>query len=202
MSETKKSEGIGRLILVLGLITFVCALLLGIVNQVTEPLIEQNKINTRNAAMEELIPGAEFEDMKTNLSAEQVADAGVTLPAGRTAAAISGVYKATVDGQEAGYCVQVNPKGFGGALTIIVGVRNDGTIAGIKVTGHAETPGLGAKAQTDSAWVAQYQGAAADGQLMVSKDGGTINAITGATITSRAVTDGVNTAAAYIATLG
>ena len=43
---------------------------------------------------------------------------------------------------------------------------------------------------------------AADGQLQVTKDGGTINAITGATITSRAVTDGVNTAAAYVATLG
>ena len=53
MSETKKSEGIGRLIVVLGLITFVCALLLGVVNQVTAPLIEQNDINTRNAAMED-----------------------------------------------------------------------------------------------------------------------------------------------------
>ena len=51
MSETKKGEGIGRLIVVLGLITFVCALLLGVVNQVTAPLIEQNDINTRNAAM-------------------------------------------------------------------------------------------------------------------------------------------------------
>ena len=202
MSETKKSEGIGRLILVLGLITFVCALLLGVVNQVTAPLIEQNEINTRNAAMEEIIPDAEFEDLGTVLSAEEVAAAGVTLPAGRPVAAISGVYKATADGQDAGYCVQVNPKGFGGVLTLIVGVGTDGTIAGIKVTGHAETPGLGAKAQTDSAWVAQYQGAVADGQLMVTKDGGTINAITGATITSRAVTDGVNTAAAYIATLG
>ncbi|WP_337764251.1 FMN-binding protein [Butyricicoccus sp.] len=48
----------------------------------------------------------------------------------------------------------------------------------------------------------QYAGQAADGQLQVTKDGGTINAITGATITSRAVTDGVNTAAAYVATLG
>lgn len=202
MSEPKKSEGIGRLILVLGVITFVCALLLGAVNQMTAPRIEQNTINTRNNAMEELIPGATFEDMNIVLSAEEVAAAGVSLPAGRTAAAISGVYKASVDGQEAGYCAQVNPKGFGGALTIIVGVRADGTIAGIKVTGHAETPGLGAKAQSDSAWVAQYQGAPADGQLMVDKDGGTISAITGATITSRAVIDGVNTAAAYIATLG
>lgn len=201
MSETKK-EGIGRLIVVLGLITFVCALLLGFVNQVTAPLIEQNEIDTRNAAMEEIIPGATFEDLNTVLSAEEVAAAGVTLPAGRTAAAISGVYKATVDGQDGGYCVQVNPKGFGGELTLIVGISADGTVAGAKVTAHGETPGLGAKAQTDSEWITQYKGQPADGQLQVTKDGGTINAITGSTITSRAVTDGVNTAAAYVATLG
>lgn len=202
MSETKKGEGIGRLIVVLGLITFVCALLLGVVNQVTAPLIEQNDINTRNAAMEEIIPGAEFEDLGVVLSAEDVAAAGVTLPAGRSAAAISGVYKATVDGQDAGYCVQVNPKGFGGELTMIVGISNDGTVAGAKVTAHGETPGLGAKSQTDPEWIKQYQGQPADGQLQVTKDGGTINAITGSTITSRAVTDGVNTAAAYVATMG
>ena len=63
MSETKKNEGIGRLVVVLGLITLVCALLLGVVNQVTAPQIEKNNINTRNAAMAELIAGAEFEDM-------------------------------------------------------------------------------------------------------------------------------------------
>lgn len=202
MSEVKKSEGIGRLIIVLGLITFVCALLLGVVNQITAPKIEENNNNTRNAAMAELIPGATFEDMNTVMTAEEVAAAGVTLPAGRTAAAISGVYKATVDGQDAGYCVQVLPKGFGGEITMIVGVGVDGTIAGAKVTAHGETPGLGAKAQTDTAWITQYQGQPADGQLMVTKDGGTINAITGSTITSRAITDGVNTAAAYVATLG
>ena len=130
------------------------------------------------------------------------AAAGVTLPAGRTAAAISGVYKATVDGQDAGYCVQVNPKGFGGEMTLIVGISTDGTVAGAKVTAHGETAGLGAKAQTDPEWITQFAGQPADGQLQVNKDGGTINAITGSTITSRAVTDGVNTAAAYVATLG
>lgn len=201
MSETKK-EGIGRLIVVLGLITFVCALLLGFVNQVTAPLIAQNEADTRNAAMAEIIPDAEFEDMNVVLSAEEVAASGITLPAGRTAAGISGVYKATQGGEDAGYCVQVNPKGFGGELTIIVGIGADGTVAGAKVTAHGETPGLGAKSQTDPEWIKQYAGQPADGQLQVTKDGGTINAITGSTITSRAVTDGVNTAAAYVATLG
>ena len=95
--------------------------------------------------MAEIIPDADFEDLGTALSAEDVAAAGVTLPAGRTAAQIDGVYKATKDGEEIGYCVQVEPKGFGGNLTMIVGINADGTVAGAKVTSHAETPGLGAK---------------------------------------------------------
>lgn len=201
MENEKKEPGIVQLVIVLGLITLVCALLLGFANGVTAPQIEANQIQTRNEAMSSIIEGAEFEDMQTVLSAEEVAAAGVTLPAGRSAAGISGVYKATVDGQPAGYCVEVQPKGFGGALTMIVGINADNTIAGAQVTSHAETPGLGAKSQADPEWIKQYAGQEASGQLAVTKDGGAINAITGATITSRAVTDGVNTAAAYVATL-
>lgn len=202
MDNSKKEGGIGQLVVVLGLITLVCALLLGMANGITAPLIEQNKIETRNAAMAEIIPDVEFEDLGIVLSAEEVAAAGVSMPAGRSAAAISGVYKATKDGAVAGYCLEVQPKGFGGTMTMIVGILADQTVAGVKVTGHAETPGLGAKSQSDPAWIAQYVGQAADGQIAVSKDGGSIDAITGATITSRAVTDGVNTAAGYVATLG
>ena len=69
---------------------------------------------------------------------------------------------------------------------MIVGINADGTVAGAKVTSHAETPGLGAKSQADPNWITQFAGQTADGQLKVAKDGGTINAITGATITSRA----------------
>lgn len=202
MDNTKKEGGIGQLVVVLGLITLVCALLLGMANGITAPLIEKNQTATRNAAMAAIIPDVEFEDMGVVLSAEEVAAAGVTMPAGRSAAAISGVYKATKDGETAGYCLEVQPKGFGGTMTMIVGILADETVAGVQVTGHAETPGLGAKSQSDPAWIAQYAGQAANGQLAVSKDGGTIDAITGATITSRAVTDGVNTAAGYVATLG
>ncbi len=202
MESNKKEGGIVQLVVVLGLITFICALLLGVINGVTADKIAQNAVETRDAAMAEIIPDAEFEDMNTAMSADDVAAAGISLPAGRTPAQIDGVYKATKDGEEVGYCVQVEPKGFGGNVTMIVGINADGTVAGAKVTSHSETPGLGAKSQADPNWITQYAGQAADGQLQVTKDGGTINAITGATIPSRAVTDGVNTAAAYVATLG
>lgn len=197
MNETAKKSGggeIARLIIVLGLITLVCALLLGVVNQVTEPKIKANEKATLDAAMAEIIPDATFEDV-------EVADEFKT-PADKNTPAIILAAKAVKDGQDAGYCVEVQPKGFGGALTVIVGINPDGTIAGAKVTKHAETPGLGAKAQQDPNWIAQFAGKSGDGSLAVSKDGGEINAITGATITSRAVTLGVNTAAEFVQSLG
>lgn len=194
MDSSKKGGGILMLVVVLGLITFVCALLLGVINSVTKDKIEQNGIETRNAAMSEIIPDAEFTDVEV--------PADFATPVDKNQPVVSGVYQATLNGAEAGYCVEVNPKGFGGALKMIVGINADGTVAGIKVTEASETPGLGAKAQSDKNWVAQFAGQTADGSLAVSKDGGTINAITGATITSRAVTLGVNTAANCVASLG
>ena len=189
MDSSKKGGGILMLVVVLGLITFVCALLLGVINSVTKDKIEQNGIETRNQAMSEIIPDVEV-------------PADFATPADKNQPVVSGVYKATLDGADAGYCVEVNPKGFGGALKMIVGINADGTVAGIKVTEASETPGLGAKSQSDKNWIAQFAGQPADGSLAVSKDGGTINAITGATITSRAVTLGVNTAANCVASLG
>lgn len=194
MDSSKKGGGILMLVVVLGLITFVCALLLGVVNGVTKDKIEQNGIETRNAAMSEIIPDAEFSDVEV--------PADFASPEDKNQPVVSGVYKATLGGADAGYCVEVNPKGFGGALKMIVGINADGTVAGIKVTEASETPGLGAKAQSDKNWIAQFAGQPADGSLAVTKDGGTINAITGATITSRAVTLGVNTAANCVASLG
>ncbi len=79
--------------------------------------------------------------------------------------------------------------GYGGyvGLMIAVDVENDKLI-GASVTRHAETPGMGAKAETDPSFVAQFQGLAAKGPFKIRQDGGDINALSGATLTSRAVT--------------
>lgn len=190
MSESKK-ESMGMLALVLFLITFVTALLLGFVNQVTAPKIEINKEKTRAAAMAEIIPNAEFEPAEVTSVPSQ----------DKNTPAIKNIYKAVKDGETVGYCMEVLPNGFSGTITVVVGVNTDGTIAGAKVTSHSETPGLGAKAQADPTWIPQFTGKSADGSLAVTKDGGDIVAITGATITSRAVTLAVNTAAKYVQTL-
>ena len=88
-----------------------------------------------------------------------------------------------------------DPKGFGGALTVMVGLAPDGTILGYKVLESSETPGLGAKAQD---WFQKGQkgdviGKQA-GNLTVSKDGGDVDAITASTITSRAFLRCINEA--------
>ena len=190
MSEAKK-ESMGMLALMLFLITFITALLLGFVNQVTAPQIAKNNEATRAAAMAEIIPDAEFVEAEPS---------EVPAPDKETPA-IQNIYEAQKDGETVGYCMEVLPSGFGGTLTVVVGINTDGTVAGAKVTSHAETPGLGAKAQSDPTWIVQFAGQAADGSLAVTKDGGTINSITGATITSCAVTVADNTAASYVQSL-
>lgn len=190
MSEAKK-ESMGMLVVVLFLITFITALLLGFVNQVTAPQIEKNNEATRAAAMAELIPEAE---------PVQAEPAEVPSP-DKDTPAIQNIYEMQKDGETVGYCMEVLPSGFGGTLTVVVGINTDGTVAGAKVTSHAETPGLGAKAQADPTWIPQFAGKPADGSLAVTKDGGDIVPITGATITSRAVTKAVNTSASYVQSL-
>ena len=98
-------------------------------------------------------------------------------------------------GQEGTAIKITDPKGFGGALTVMVGLAQDGTILGYKVLESSETPGLGAKAQD---WFQKGQkgdviGKQA-GELTVSKDGGEVDAITASTITSRAFLRCINEA--------
>ena len=63
----------------------------------------------------------------------------------------------------------------------------DDKLLGVGVTTHGETPGMGAKAKSDPNFVAQYKGLSIEKPIKVTQDGGSINAISGATITSRAV---------------
>lgn len=100
-------------------------------------------------------------------------------------------------GKSIGAAVESTALGFGGDLKILVGFAPDGTILGYTVLQHSETPGLGAKAQT---WF-QKSGKGniigmnpAQGNLVVKKDGGQVDAITASTITSRAFLKAINRA--------
>ena len=87
----------------------------------------------------------------------------------------------------------------GGAVKTMVGIDADGTITGLRVTGHSETAGLGAKA-TDPSFYEQFTGKS--GSVSVTKDGGEIVPITSATITSRAVCVGAQEALDWVAANG
>ena len=163
-----------RLTLTLLLITAVVAGLLAFVNELTAGRIDELTRQKAEQAMREVLPAQDY----TPLDA--------ALPQGVTEA-----YRAGDDG----YVVRVAPNGFGGAIDLMVGVRADGTVNGVAVIAHSETASLGANC-TREEFRAQYAGGA--GPFAVGQDVGTIEALTGATVTSRAVTDGVNAALDFV----
>lgn len=98
------------------------------------------------------------------------------------------IYGISQDGNFLGYCVQTTTAGFGGDLTMMVGFYSDCSIAGVQILSHSETPGLGAKVN-DEGYLSQYGGKS--GELTLGED---VDAISGATISSRAVLAGVSAA--------
>lgn len=171
-----------RLALTLLAITAVVAVALAGVNAITEPKIEEFNQQKLQSAIEEVLPGG-----------------GSSVPFTDETETVSTVYQG-----ESGYAVEVHPNGFGGAITMMVGVGNDGKVLGISVVSQSETAGLGAvcAATTSPGEAFRGQFAGVSGSIAVTKDGGQIDAITGATITSRAVTTGVNAALDCIANMG
>ena len=109
------------------------------------------------------------------------------------------VYPAKNGGEIVGYAIEASTSiGFGGNITLMVGFTPDGAIVKTSVISHAETPGLGAKiTESESHFVTQFEGknpADPNFKLSVKKDGGSVDAITASTITSRAFCDAVSTA--------
>ena len=192
MSEAKKQSSMASLVIVLAVICLVSAAVLGLINQVTVGPIQANTEKTVQESLRTVMPiDGDYEDVTDQYSGDPVTVdvTGVSVP-------VKAVYKAA----DEGYVVEtMSPNGFGGALDMMAGVDNDGNVTGIAIISHAETSGLGSKS-TDPEWQAQFKGV--NGTIGVTKDGYQINAITGSTITSRAVCDGVNAAIAVVETLG
>ncbi|MBR4308474.1 MAG: RnfABCDGE type electron transport complex subunit G [Oscillospiraceae bacterium] len=157
---------------ILLLITALVAGLLGFVNQLTAQRIADNTAEKANAAMQSVLPSSSYEKL-------DVIDSRITE-----------AYRA-----EGGYVVRLNASGFGGAIDLMVGVSEEGTVTGVSIISHGETASLGAECTRED-FRAQFIGA--QGDLKVTKDGGTIDALTGATVTSRAVTSAVQVALEFV----
>ena len=173
-----------RLALTLFLIAAVVAAALAGVNSVTKPVIDQLNAEKTQAAIAAVLPGGFDEQL------ESFDNQG---------GLVSKVYKGAN-----GYALEVLPSGFDNTITMMVGVDNEGKVLGISVVSHTETAGLGAVAAAKTAAGESFrnQFSGLSGVLTVDKDGGSIDSITGATITSRAVTAGVNAALEYVKSLG
>jgi electron transport complex protein RnfG len=93
-----------------------------------------------------------------------------------------------LDGEPRGIAFETSGKGYGGEVGLMVGINvEDNNLIGVGVTTHGETPGMGAKAKSDPSFVLQFKDLALGEPYKVTADGGSINALSGATITSRAV---------------
>ena len=105
---------------------------------------------------------------------------------------------------ENGYAVQVTPAGFGGTITMMVGIDKDHKVTGISIISHTETAGLGSVAGDNSAKGQAFRDSflGLSGSVSTNKDGGEADTITGATITSRAICDGVNAALEFVRRMG
>ena len=181
--------------LILTIITLVAGLGLGFVYEITKDPIAQAQDSAKKEAWQQVFPEASIDDFEavdvdTEAAEEAVESLGIN-------AVIDEV--CVVNGGDDGYVITATDKeGYGGDIQITVGITSDGTVNGISILSISETAGLGMRA-TEPEFQAQYEGKQTD-KFVVSKEGGDgepNDALSGATITSRAVTGAVNAALAY-----
>ena len=180
----KRESTIGNMLLALSLITFLASASLGAVYNVTKGPIAAAMLAKKNNAIREVIP--EFNNIPSDEVYKVAAD-GDTLY----------FYPGKMDGILVGTAVETFTRaGFSGEIRVMVGLLPDGTINDVSVLKHAETPGLGDKMEKKkSDWSLQFQGRnPREFKVMVTKDGGDVDAITASTITSRAFCEAVQRA--------
>lgn len=179
MKISSDTKFIVKLGLTLFLICAVCVCVLSLCNSLTIEKIEQLNIEkAENAKINVLSDAESFEDGDKNDEYE--------------------IYIGKKGDEKVGYAVKVSPSGYGGKIEMMVGVDSSFNITGVTIVNMSETPGLGAKASDDK-FIGQFKGLKAlESSISVIKsgtpNGNEVVAISGATVTSKAVASGVNTA--------
>ncbi|MFC1693757.1 RnfABCDGE type electron transport complex subunit G [Candidatus Latescibacterota bacterium] len=176
-----------RDILKIGIILMIYALIAGtplaFVNIKTKPIIEENRLKAENKARTGVLPGMSggYEPIGSEGDFPYwigYSDSGKKVPLG--------------------YVFIVKEDGYSSTMETMVGVDLEGKINGTKILFQQETPGLGSRieeilhGETEPWFTGQFNGKSASDNVRITKDGGDINAITGATISSRAVTNSIN----------
>jgi electron transport complex protein RnfG len=170
-----------NMVVVLFTITLVASAGVGYVNMITAGPIEQAKADAAVAAMRNVLP--DFTDYTTQTEDVE----GVPVQ----------IYTASAQGTVVGYAIETfSKKGFGGMVRLMVGFDQSGKVYNINVLEQSETPGLGTKmTDEDNPLLLSFQGNnPGEMKLAVKKDQGDVDALTAATISSRAYVDAVKRA--------
>ncbi|MFO7890277.1 MAG: RnfABCDGE type electron transport complex subunit G [bacterium] len=168
--------------LILTIVGIIASASLAWINNITTPKIIAQQQKEFNQGLYQVLPGSEngkvIPVLRDNIT---IAHKGFSNP--DTTGLI-------------GYAFQANGSGYSSTIKTLVGIDTSGTILAIKILSHTETPGLGSKCEEtrsgeSSPWFQeQFKGEKAS-NIAVDKDNGNIDSITGATITSRAITDAI-----------
>ncbi len=193
------------------LVTMIAAACLGVVYGITEKPIQEQKAKTKATAMSEISPAKEFveisktDEAKAQEAMEKVPALSDIIPkAGEFFKEDSQILSLDLgidNGEVISYVVGVAPKGYGGAIEMLVALDTDAVVTGVKIISFSETPGLGANAKK-AEFTDKYKGKSGEISVVKGTPGDNeIDAITSATITTKAVTSGVNTAIAFAESL-
>ena len=164
-------------------VTAITGIILGVVEHYTSQAIKQVELAAKNEAFKNVMPIAQTFEAMNKADDDFVID----------------IVRAKDGSEVVGWCMTVETKSYGGPLQFIAGITKDGTVKAINILSHSDTPGLGARS-TEPEFYGQFTDKT---QLPLKVVKGTasnpdeIAAISGATITSTAVTDGVNAAVNY-----
>ncbi|GHA83266.1 electron transport complex subunit RsxG [Modicisalibacter luteus] len=183
----------------LSLFAMVTAGVVGVTHSLTAGRIQDNRLASQYQALGQVMP-AELHD-------NDLLDGAVTLPAADSLGQPEPftAWRARHDGQVRAVILPVvTPNGYSGNISLLVGIAADGSLTGVRVLDHRETPGLGDKVEVRKAsWIEQFTGLSLsnppDEQWAVRPDGGVFDAFTGATITPRAVVGAVRRSLEYFA---
>lgn len=175
------------------------ALILGLTYGFTKPKILANQAASLQASLNEILPRSSYDN---NLLDDQVA-----IPASEqlgTQTVTTGYRARRGDQPLAVILSAIAPDGYSGNIELLIGIKANGELAGIRPIKHKETPGLGDKIEARKTdWVQQFPGRSLSNTTKkawaVKKDGGDFDALTGATITPRAVVSAVQKALLYFA---
>ena len=185
---------VARIAGVLLVISLIVAALLGVVNGITKDPIAAINAQKTAEAMDAVVSveGAEYQQLE--LSEE------LTLAASGMGAKLTELYEVYDGATLAGHAVKIETSGSQGTIVMMVGADNDCAVTGVSIVSNSETSGIGSKVMSNENGVLdQFRGMSGSGTLEVGK---TVNAISGATVSSKGVTRGVNAALAVVEALG